>query len=382
MSNDSQNILYSPNLSGIAKYISDSAKNIIVMVGAGISVSAGIPDFRTPGTGLYSKLESYNLPYPEAIFSLDFFRNNPEPFYTLAKEIYPGLHCPTPTHYFLKLLQDKNKLLRVYTQNIDSLESIAGLDKSKIIAAHGNFDTASCIDTGEIVNPEEVRKNILLGKEGWSKMNAKYGGLVKPDIVFFGENLPKKFFDNINDDFSKCDLLIVMGTSLKVNPFASLIDNVSDTTPRLLINREKVGQYSDDILSNIVGLRGFDFDNPNTLDIALLKDCDDGVKQLANKLGWLSQLEKLVYKGRVTFNINNSIPKKTYLQYILDQLSDTPIDYIILINKIKDIWSEDNEFDETYVIKSIIRGIKEHRIEQIIVKTEKNKYKGHQYKLI
>ena len=122
-------------LNGLAKYMLDKAKNIIVMVGPGISVSAGIPDFRSPGTGLYSKLESYNLPYPEAIFSLDFFKKNPEPFYALAKEIYPGSHNPTPTHYFLKLLADKKKLLRVFTQNIDSLEIIAGI-KPELIVAH------------------------------------------------------------------------------------------------------------------------------------------------------------------------------------------------------------------------------------------------------
>lgn len=294
MSNKKQTILSSYDLKGISDYIKNGAQNIIVMTGAGVSVSAGIPDFRTPGTGLYSQLEKYNLPYPEAIFTLDYFKKNQKPFYTLAKEIYPGLHFPTPTHYFLKLLADKGLLLRIYTQNIDSLEQIAGIDKSLVIAAHGNFDTATCVDTEEKVDPEEVKNSILEGEKGWNRMNKKYGGLVKPDIVFFGEKLPKRFLESIKEDFPKCDLLIVMGTSLQVQPFASLIDRVDDNIPRLLINREEVGVYESNPFAFLIQrMRGFNF-NDNSRDIAVLKDCDDGIQDLAEELGWLNQLKNLI----------------------------------------------------------------------------------------
>lgn len=84
-----------------------------------------LPSFplcRSPGSGLYSNLEQYNIPYPEAIFELAYFFINPKPFFTLAKELYPGNYRPNYAHYFLRLLHDKGLLLRLYTQNIDGLE--------------------------------------------------------------------------------------------------------------------------------------------------------------------------------------------------------------------------------------------------------------------
>ena len=231
-------ILDSLDLAGVAAHIrAGKCRNIIVMAGAGISVSAGIPDFRTPGTGLYDNLAKYNLPEPTAVFDIGFFNENPAPFYQLAKELFPGQYRPTPTHNFIRLLHDHGLLRRCFTQNIDSLEAEAGIPKDKIVAAHGNFDSATCLDTGEKVPISEVREAIMAGEEGWRAMNAKFGGLVKPDIVFFGEQLPRRFYelagipvhpgmDCSDSDFASCDLLIVMGTSLVVQPFASLIDQV------------------------------------------------------------------------------------------------------------------------------------------------------------
>ena len=122
---------------------SGAARNVVVMVGAGVSVAAGIPDFRTPGTGLYDNLEDYGLPRPEAIFELNFFADNPKPFYRLCRELWPGQYSPTATHHFIRLLHEKGVLTRCYTQNIDSLESAAGLPAQKLVAAHGNFDSAT-----------------------------------------------------------------------------------------------------------------------------------------------------------------------------------------------------------------------------------------------
>ncbi|KAJ8298618.1 hypothetical protein KUTeg_022678 [Tegillarca granosa] len=101
----------------------DVYKNVVVVAGAGISTPSGIPDFRSPGTGLYDNLQQYRIPYPEAIFDIDYFHQNPRPFFTLAKELYPtGKYRPNYIHYFVRLLHDKGLLLRMYTQNIDGLE--------------------------------------------------------------------------------------------------------------------------------------------------------------------------------------------------------------------------------------------------------------------
>jgi len=237
-----EKVLSSLDAEGVAKQIKDGkAKKIIVMVGAGLSTAAGIPDFRTPGTGLYDNLQKYNLPRPEAIFSIDYFRENPGAFYELAKEMWPGLYPPTKAHFFLKLLENKQLLLRCYSQNIDSLEELAGVSKELIIAAHGNFSSAHGLDSGESVPMEEVRDAVMRGEAGWREMTERRGELVKPDIVFFGEELPDRFNRGIRKDFPECDLLIVMGTSLVVAPFCSCITFVDDQCPRLLINREPAG---------------------------------------------------------------------------------------------------------------------------------------------
>lgn len=84
---------------------------------------------RTPGTGLYDNLQRYNIPYPEAIFELNYFYRNPNPFFHLAKELYPGKYLPNVIHYFIRYLHEQNILHRVYTQNIDGLERSNSIEK-------------------------------------------------------------------------------------------------------------------------------------------------------------------------------------------------------------------------------------------------------------
>jgi NAD-dependent SIR2 family protein deacetylase len=120
------------------------------------------------------------------VFEINYFRQNPAPFVQLACELWPGVkHTPTLGHYFIRLLHEKGKLLRCFTQNIDSLESQTGLPRDKIVAAHGNFDTASCIETRKSVPINDVKEAYFKGDV--ESLNETFGtSLVKPDIVFFG----------------------------------------------------------------------------------------------------------------------------------------------------------------------------------------------------
>ncbi|OUM56904.1 hypothetical protein PIROE2DRAFT_49168 [Piromyces sp. E2] len=212
------------SLPAIAKYIKEhECKNIIVMSGAGISTNAEIPDFRSADRGVYANLEKYNIPYPEAIFELEYFKKNPTPFTIFAKEIYPKNIRPTIAHCFVKLLDNHNILLRHYTQNIDGLDYQTRLDSDLIIESHGSFHQSYCVGTSETkacgeVYPQSWYKEKLFNGENPIRC-PKCQGYVKPGVIFFGENLPPKFFKSLHDDIPKCDLLLILGTSLKVSLF-------------------------------------------------------------------------------------------------------------------------------------------------------------------
>lgn len=282
-------------------------KNIITMVGAGISTSAGIPDFRSPGSGLYDNLQKYNLPHPSAVFDMDYFEENPQPFFALAKELYPGSFCPTPSHYFIRLLHEKGLLLRHYSQNIDTLERITGLPDDKLVEAHGTFFTNHCLGCRAAYSMEWMKEQIF---SDCVPTCTDCNSVVKPDIVFFGENLPEKFYTLPAKDFNKCDLLIIMGTSLEVQPFASLIERANPKCVRLLINRTKVGNDFGGISSWFVSGPGLMFDNPkNVRDIAFIGDCDDGCLALAEALGWKDELNDLVKSEHDRIKKENSKEK-------------------------------------------------------------------------
>ena len=276
------------SLDEVVQRILEPNCKIITMAGAGISTSAGIPDFRTPGTGLYDNLAKYQLPFPEAIFQLQYFRQNPEAFYLLAKEMYPGKWSPTPTHYFVQLLEEKKKLLMHWTQNIDTLERVTGMNVERLVEAHGSFGEASCIDCNRAFPVAEVEQCIFGENNDEDCVTiphcAQCGGLVKPNITFFGESLPERFFQKLHM-MPQASVLLVLGTSLAVHPFASLVDQVDRQCPRVLINRELVGPFV--------------AEGPR--DVFMQGDCDSMVLRLVQMLGWEKEFDAIQMRGRDRF---------------------------------------------------------------------------------
>ncbi|XP_005182634.2 NAD-dependent histone deacetylase sirtuin-1 [Musca domestica] len=261
------------------------SKNIIVLTGAGVSVSCGIPDFRS-SDGIYSRLakDFPNLPDPQAMFDINYFSRDPRPFYKFAREIYPGQFKPSPCHRFIKMLEQKQKLLRNYTQNIDTLEQVAGI--KNVIECHGSFSTASCTKCKYKCDAESIRADIFaqripvcprcqpnveqsvdasqpVSESGLRQLVEN--GIMKPDIVFFGEGLPEEFHTVMASDKDKCDLLIVMGSSLKVRPVALIPSSIPNNVPQILINREQLHHLE--------------------FDVELLGDGDVIINQICHRLG-------------------------------------------------------------------------------------------------
>ncbi|CAO1605066.1 NAD-dependent histone deacetylase sir2 [Xanthoria calcicola] len=290
-----------------AVHLLNKSKNIIVLTGAGISTSLGIPDFRSKETGLYSQLEHLGLSDPQEVFDITIFREDPSIFYSVAKDILPSTRKFSPTHAFIKLLQDKEKLLTNFTQNIDNLESYAGILPEKLIQCHGSFATATCVECGYRVKCEEIYKDLKAGRvarcdrcirnmrlkpfgikrkrstNGLSTSKKKrqsyedstddedydiaVAGVMKPDITFFGEDLPETFHDRLTKhDKGLVDLVIVIGTSLKVAPVSEVSGFLPPETPQIYISREPC-QHVD-------------------FDIDMLGECDTIVTELCRRAGW------------------------------------------------------------------------------------------------
>jgi len=184
----------------------ERSENIVALTGAGLSTNAGIPDFRGE-KGIYAS-GKYDA---DKIFDISCFLRDPLPFYQFARDFLALLKKAEPTyaHLFLAELEREGRLQAVITQNIDSLHRRAG--SKKVIELHGSFDRSHCMSCGKEYSMEEF--------EALIPQRCRCGGIVKPDIVFFGE--PVQRFYEASLAVKRAGLLLVLGSSLAVAPASS-----------------------------------------------------------------------------------------------------------------------------------------------------------------
>ncbi len=193
------------------------ASRIVVLTGAGVSTLSGIPDFRS-SDGLYSRESGHKS--VEEILDIDFFTAHPDIFYDWAREYWfqMGSYQPNPIHRTLALMEEQGKLSEgIYTQNIDGLHQRAG--SKKVYELHGSLREGYCMKCRRHYTysfMEEMVRNHAV------PVCQSCGSLVKPDIVFYGEPLNTTVLMRAENAFSYADLAIVLGSSLVVNPAASL----------------------------------------------------------------------------------------------------------------------------------------------------------------
>lgn len=196
---------------GLKKIISES-RNIVFFGGAGVSTESGIPDFRSED-GLYAQKYAYP---PETVISHDFFLQNTAEFYRFYRErmLFPSAR-PNAAHLALARLEEEGRLSAVVTQNIDGLHRAAG--SRKVYELHGSVLRNHCMRCGEF-----YPLSYILQSEGIPRCDC--GGMIKPDVVLYGESLDDKVVEGAIGAIARADTLIVGGTSLVVYPAAGFLD--------------------------------------------------------------------------------------------------------------------------------------------------------------
>ncbi len=206
--------------------IIDRSRRIVFFGGAGVSTASGIPDFRST-TGLYADQEG-GLP-PEMILSRDFFYLRPEVFFDFYRKhlLFPKAR-PNAVHTFLYQLEKKDRLRGIVTQNIDGLHRAAG--NIRVYELHGNVHENYCMECNASWPMEKI-----LRSEGIPRCDC--GGVIKPNVVLYGEPLEKYVCIGARREITNADTLLVAGTSLAVEPAASFLEDFRGKH-LVVINRE------------------------------------------------------------------------------------------------------------------------------------------------
>ncbi len=203
------------------------AQRAIVLTGAGVSTPSGIPDFRSEGSGLWSRDE------PLEVASLSIFRTAPERFFhwfrTLASQILDAR--PNAAHLALAEFETSGCIRAIITQNIDSLHQKAG--SNHVVEMHGSLRTLSCTCCFKQHESERFLQPFI--REGTLPLCPNCNGLLKPDVILFGEQLPQSAWNEAQRAARQCDLMLVAGSSLEVLPVAGLPMQALDRGAHLII---------------------------------------------------------------------------------------------------------------------------------------------------
>ncbi|EOD00905.1 SIR2 family NAD-dependent protein deacylase [Caldisalinibacter kiritimatiensis] len=219
------------------------ATNTWVLSGAGISTESGIPDFRSPKVGLWNKID------PMEALSTEVLYNNPKKFYDIGYKLLLGMEDVEPNkgHLALAEMEKLGFIKGIITQNIDGLHQKGG--SKNVLEIHGHIRTGRCINCGKVVKlsvlTEKVNKNQIPPKCD------KCNGMLRPDVVMFGDNLPEDF--NIAWENSKtADLMIVVGSSLTVAP-ANYLPQMASKVIIINIGETPMDKHADLVIRDKIG---------------------------------------------------------------------------------------------------------------------------------
>jgi NAD-dependent deacetylase len=227
----------------LAELIRESACTV-ALTGAGISVPSGIPDFRTPGEGLWEKVD------PMSVATIDAFHREPRRFWEFYRPRFHALadKRPNPAHEALAELERRGLLAAVITQNIDRLHRRAGSEQ--VIEVHGSIATASCTSCEATYELERVES--LFDETGIATCIC-CAGKVKPDVVLFGELLPAEAIEQAQAWCSRAELLLCVGSSLEVYPVAGLPELTLTSGGRIAIVTRSATSYDADAALRLDG---------------------------------------------------------------------------------------------------------------------------------
>lgn len=191
-----------------------AADTVVVLTGAGISTPSGIPDFRTPGTGLWANVD------PMAVAHIDVLEDEPELFWRFYSERFTTLAGirPNRAHEVVAELGRRGVVDSVITQNVDRLHSAAGSEG--VIELHGSIDRSRCTACGAPWGLDEVRRLAAEAPDGVPECSC--GSMIRPGVVLFGEMLPELALRDAVANATGADLILCIGSSLEVHPAATL----------------------------------------------------------------------------------------------------------------------------------------------------------------